>query len=50
MSYTIPPNTKKVLFIETNEETKIKKQKQIFCELYNGKQLEDKQNYNTYCE
>ena len=48
MSYTIPPNTKKVLFIETNEETKIKKQKQNFCALYNGKQLEDKQNYNTY--
>jgi len=48
MSYTIPPNTKKVLFIETNEETKIKKQKQKFCALYNGKQLEDKQNYNTY--
>jgi len=30
MSYTIPPNTKKVYFNETNEETKMRKQKEDF--------------------
>ena len=45
---TLPNGTKKIYFAKSEIKDEVTQQKQKFCALYNGKQLEDKQNYNTY--